>query len=57
MNTKIDIDCTLQEAVLAEMQGRMKDAVAGADLDARGAGRLEQHAVGLLGQSHGAGRR
>ena len=31
MNTKIDIDCTLQDAVLAEMQGRMKDTVAGAD--------------------------
>jgi hypothetical protein len=33
MNTKIDIDCTLQDAVLAEMQGRMKDTVAGADPD------------------------
>jgi len=31
MNTKIDIDCTLLEAVLAEMQGRMKDTMAGAD--------------------------
>ena len=57
MKIRVDIDCAPLEAVLAEMQGRMKDAVAGADLDARGAGRLEQHVVGLLGQSHGAGRR
>lgn len=31
MKIRVDIDCAPLEAVLAEMQGRMKDTMAGAD--------------------------